>query len=419
MVKFFITLRKRSKLIVNYFVIMVVVFLVGCIVVFPNESVKAAYDGLNIWFTVVLPALLPFFIGAELLVGLGVVKFIGTLLEPVMRPLFNVPGEGSFVFAISVTSGYPVGVKISSKLRSDRLVSRVEAQRLVAFCSTSGPLFLIGAVSIGMFQSSEIGILLAIAHYTAAIIVGLLFSFYKSSSIKNRFVRNGSNDQLIKKAFRQLNANRRKSPSFGVLLGNAVRESINTMLMVGGFIILFSVVINILNIIGFIDFVSQGLYLLFKPLSLDLSIIRALLTGIFEITIGCKLAAEALGVDFVDKIAIAAFIVGWSGFSIHAQAISILGSTDINPYIYIFSKLLHGIFSYALVYFIYPIATIFFRFTTPTFSPYTDLSISAKLLSNLKLSIEIFIGILIVLLIFSMTVGIFMWLNSLRRSKKY
>ncbi|MGQ0438264.1 nucleoside recognition domain-containing protein, partial [Bacillus sp. B-TM1] len=35
------------------------------------------------------PSLLPFFIIAELLISIGVVKFIGVILEPLMRPLLR------------------------------------------------------------------------------------------------------------------------------------------------------------------------------------------------------------------------------------------------------------------------------------------------------------------------------------------
>jgi len=74
------------------------------IVRFPDEAFNAAVNGLDVWFTIVLPALLPFFIGSQLLMGLGVVHFMGVLLEPFMRPMFNVPGAGSFVMAMGLAS---------------------------------------------------------------------------------------------------------------------------------------------------------------------------------------------------------------------------------------------------------------------------------------------------------------------------
>ena len=63
------------------------------------------------------PALLPFFIGSEILMGLGVVHYLGVLLEPLMRPVFNVPGVGSFVIAMGLASGFLVGGNISTQMR--------------------------------------------------------------------------------------------------------------------------------------------------------------------------------------------------------------------------------------------------------------------------------------------------------------
>src|SRR5690625_7139719 len=65
---------------------------------FPDQSLEASIRGLKMWWEVVFPSLLPFFITAELLIGFGIVQFIGALFEPIMRPLFNVPGVGSFAW---------------------------------------------------------------------------------------------------------------------------------------------------------------------------------------------------------------------------------------------------------------------------------------------------------------------------------
>ena len=72
----------------------------------PQAALLASIRGLNIWWEVVFPSLLPFFIIAELLISIGVVKFIGVILEPLMRPLFRVPGIGGFVWAMGMASGF-------------------------------------------------------------------------------------------------------------------------------------------------------------------------------------------------------------------------------------------------------------------------------------------------------------------------
>ncbi len=93
-----------------------------------------------------------FFITAELLIGFGFVKFIGVLCEPIMRPLFNVPGVGSFAWAMGMASGYPTGAKIATRLREEKQLTRIQAERLVSFTNASSPLFIFGAVSVGFFM---------------------------------------------------------------------------------------------------------------------------------------------------------------------------------------------------------------------------------------------------------------------------
>ena len=46
----------------------------------------------------------------------------------------------------------------------------------------------------------------------------------------------------------------------------------------------------------------------------------------------------------------AAFILGWAGLSVHCQVLSFLGTTGLRVRTYLFGKLLHGLFSAALVW---------------------------------------------------------------------
>ncbi len=402
----FLFSKNINKNFFYYFIIFIVVLLICVIVLFPGQSVSAAYDGLIIWVTLVIPALLPFFIGTELLINLGVVKFIGVLLEPIMRPIFNVPGEGSFAFAMSITSGYPIGSKIVSKLRSDKILSKIEAQRLISFCSTSGPLFMIGSVAVGMFKSSNIGILIATSHYIAAIMVGILFSFYKSSIDSSRFYKSKNN--LFKRALKQINRENTNNLPIGVVLGEAVKNSFNSILLVGGFIILFSVVIQMLEILKIIDFSTSILATLLTPLEVSPLVIKTFLTGLLEVTTGAKLVADSTYIGLRTQVAITSFIIGWSGFSIHAQVLSFIGDTDINSNLYLLSKALHGIFSLLITYYVFPFFSDFFISSLPVFNSYEKMNLQNKFLFNFKLSAELFISILISLLLISLLAAFFL-----------
>src|SRR5699024_120367 len=136
------------------------IFLAFCMIIFPKETFAASLRGLNMWWEVVFPSLLPFFIMAELLIGFGVVKFIGVLFEPIMRPLFNVPGVGSFALSMGMASGYPAGAKISARLREEKQITKIEAERLISFTNASSPLFIFAAISVGFFHDVKLGLIL-------------------------------------------------------------------------------------------------------------------------------------------------------------------------------------------------------------------------------------------------------------------
>ena len=127
---------------------LITVIMTILIIIFSESAFQAALEALLVWWEVVFPSLLPFFIIAELLMGLGVVHFLGTLLEPLMRPVFKVPGVGAFAMSMGLASGYPIGAKITANLRRNKLCTKVEAERLISFTNTADPLFMVGAVPL-------------------------------------------------------------------------------------------------------------------------------------------------------------------------------------------------------------------------------------------------------------------------------
>ena len=100
-----------------------------------------------------------------------------------MRPLFNVPGAGSFAWMLGMVSGYPSGAKIGVLLREKNEISRIEAERLISFSNASSPLFIFGAIAVGFFHDAQLGILIAVCHYGSNIFSRNLYAIlrYKSN----------------------------------------------------------------------------------------------------------------------------------------------------------------------------------------------------------------------------------------------
>ena len=321
------------------------------LIMYPDPSLQASIRGLNMWWEVVFPSLLPFFITAELLIAFGMVRFIGVFCEPIMRPLFNVPGVGSFVLAMGMASGYPSGAKLTSRLRQEKQLTKTEAERLVSFTNASNPLFIVGVIAVSFFGEPELGILLAAAHYGGNILVGICMRFYGRSEPRSSYVREKG---LITRAFQELHETRiaDKRP-FGKIFGDAVVNSIQTLLMIGGFIIMFSVFNKLLFILGITDFLAYGLKLLTSIFGIPAELVVPMFSGLFEITMGGQMIAQASGANFFFPVIIVSFILAFNGFSVQAQVASILAETDIRFAPYFFARLLHGFIAAGLAAILY------------------------------------------------------------------
>ena len=121
------------------------------LVVFSQDNLRYAKNGLLLWANSVVPSLLPFFIATNLLSYTEVVPFLGRLLNKVMRPLFNVPGVGAYAFIMGIVSGYPIGAQIVSSFKEQDICNKEECERLIAFTNNSGPLFIVGTVGARPF----------------------------------------------------------------------------------------------------------------------------------------------------------------------------------------------------------------------------------------------------------------------------
>ncbi|MPM82143.1 hypothetical protein SDC9_129204 [bioreactor metagenome] len=114
----------------------------------------------------------------------------------------------------------------------------------------------------------------------------------------------------------------------------------------------------------------------------------AFLTGIAEMTNGC-LKVSVLNIEMNSKLALMAFALSWSGFSIIAQTLNIISKTDIRPQKYILAKAIHSVFSifYSLV--IFPILN-----SSLPASIFYDKSSAVSNVNTILLHISIFIIIL-------------------------
>jgi len=352
----------------TYIMAAIAVALTVSMVFFPEDAFSAAVKGLDVWWNIVFPALLPFFIGSELLMGLGVVHFMGVLLEPLMRPLFNIPGVGSFVMAMGLASGFPIGSILTARLRREEMCTKVEGERLMSFTNTADPLFMFGAVAVGMFGLPQVGLTIAAAHYLSSFSTGILLRFY--GRCQPNSPEECTRGSIIGRAFRALyDARQKDNRSVGQLTGDAVRSSVNTLLLIGGYIILFSVIIRIMTVVGVVGALARVLMFFLSPLELDPALTPALISGLFEVTLGSQLAGQAAAAaPLIQTVMVAGAIIAWSGLSVHAQVASIISGTGMKMRPFILARFVHAVLAAVYTYILWgPLAPVLSRYSAPVF----------------------------------------------------
>jgi sporulation integral membrane protein YlbJ len=321
----------------NYAFSIIILAFTICLIFYSNSNLNAAKSGLWLWANSVLPSLFPFFIATELLYQTNIINILGKIFNKFMKPIFNIPGEGSFALIMGIISGYPTGAKIAANFRKDGTCSKTECERLLSFTNNSGPLFIIGTVGISLFGSTSIGLLLFFTHILACLTVGFLFKFYKPHS--KEITVQPSNK------FHHTKTSNINLQNLGEIIGNSITNSISTILMIGGFIVLFSVIISILKTSKILYLLALTIQPILDFFNIPTSFATPLLTGILEITNGIS-AISAIHIKQISiNIIFTAFLLGFGGISVLLQVFSIIAKTDLSIKPYIIGKFLHGIFA--------------------------------------------------------------------------
>ncbi|WP_310551649.1 sporulation integral membrane protein YlbJ [Paenibacillus glufosinatiresistens] len=333
---------------------------------FPGASLASALRGVAVWWEVLFPSLFPFFVMSELMLGLGVVHLFGALLDPLMRPLFRIPGSGGFAAAMGYVSGYPVGARLTAKLREQGLVTREEGERLVAFTTSSDPIFLLGAVSVGFFRDASLGVLLAAAHYGGGLLIGLLMRFHGRRDRASRTPAAGprraepahsaggseqsaagSRGRLRQALAAMREARLKDGRSFGELLSGAVASSLQLIMVVGGLVVFFNVLMTLMDLAGILKLLVGAAGSLLHLLGFPSGLAEAVTGGVFEVTLGTRLAGEAQAA-LPYRAAAAAFVLSWGGLSVHAQVASILSGSGLRYLPFLAARFAHGLLAASL-----------------------------------------------------------------------
>ncbi|ACB85338.1 nucleoside recognition domain-containing protein [Natranaerobius thermophilus] len=415
-------MKSRGEKIRTLMLTLIIILIFSLFKVQSSAMIAGAKHGLTTWWEVILPALLPFFILSEFMVRLGVIHFGGTLLEPLMRPVFNVPGSGAFALVMGMTSGAPVNGTIATRLRNLKMLTSKEGERLIAFTSNSSLLFMVSAIPVGMLNRPDLGIIIAGIHYTTNIILGIILGQLSKYLDKSSQIKSQRNElaqpigliclfqKAVKSASEYLETN---YTGIRDMSKEIVYDSMIKVVYIGGYIMLFSVIIKLLFELAIIEQLYVNLKHIIPTAFRDINLISSFFAGLFETTVGTEMAVES-NQELVHILAVISFILGWGGFSIHAQVITVTAEADFSMNTFIATRLIHGFLSGLSVY----VVLIFLPvgqnlITTTALFERSDIFTLIKLLICYKVAL---IGLLLLLsiliLIFKPVIN---WLLSLIR----
>lgn len=373
--------------------------LVIMIICFPEASFQASLQGLQIWWKLVFPALLPFLILTEILIGLGIIQALGTLLHPFMRTIFRLPGVGGWALASGLLVGFPSGAKITSDLLKKGLLTREEGERLAAISHLCSPLFLITVVGVGFLQSARLGVALAIVHYISAL-AAALFLLNKADRQSQSIASKLQNQPAAGFIETMRDAYLQDGRPFGKLLGDSVSASIHALMLIGGYMMIFSVIINVISLSGIqesLHFFIQAL-LGFTYLGPDSS--SHILNGIFEIHLGAYAFSQSQEIPLVWQLAFMGAFLGWGGFSAHAQVSGLTNQTPIRYVPFFAARFLHGALAFILTLALWkPLQLFVLNESAPSFVPTLGRADESSSAFVLKSSWSSFIPTLLQLLV--------------------
>lgn len=292
---------------------------------FPSEVSAAAKDGLTLWFTSVVPALLPFFILSNLCMDYGVPEILGKFCRPFTERLLRLPGESAFVIITGYSTGAPVSAGLIATLRKKGQLTKRQAEDMLGFCTNVSPLFILSVVAVSFLGHPETGIQLGIIHYGSNFLLGLAVGFTRKKIPINKAKLSQS----------------RSWPPLGKALSDAVYHGVSTINLIGGLMVVFIILLHILDNLGI---TKEILLLLRNATDLDFT---GLFYGIWEITIGTKSLSETISYGQMQTALISA-ILAFGGISTAIQVQSQIKDTDLTLHRYLPYKGVQSIFAFLL-----------------------------------------------------------------------
>lgn len=270
--------------------------------------VDAGRRGLSLFSMNVLPVLFPFFFVTSLMVESGVFSQ--------GRQLNKSPGRiGITVWFLSILSGFPTSARMLGELYKNGRITRASAMRISTFTSTPSPIFVVATVGTILYGSTALGVVIFMSIIFGALANGLIYTRVRFNNCSVQAVQPLSHPKPLPE-----------------VIAIALQNSIQSILAVGGLIVIFFILGNQLD------------SLLDLPHSFDV-----ILSSLLEMTNGVFTAAQGgvgfdPGITFVSLLVPVA-ILAFGGLCVGMQGLIFAKNFGMPFWFYLLYKSTHTVLS--------------------------------------------------------------------------
>lgn len=281
--------------------------LIALILTNSAKSLYYAFNGLNLWFQKMIPALFPFMVLSGSMVRLQLTEGFASLFHPFISPLYRVRKNVTYAMFMGFLCGFPMGAKVTCDLLERNMITRKEAEFLLSFCNNIGPVYFLSFVLPLLRRKILLPYLIGM--YAIPLLYGLIMRHTRYCDL-DRVDFNSSYGNPME--------NKNKL-SILDQIDEAITASLQSILNLGGYMIFF-------NLLNLIPEAIAGLSPRFRALAV-------LLAPLLEITGGLSVLGDRL--PFVSLI-----LLPFGGMSCIAQTQSIIRRTGLSITCYIQHKLI-------------------------------------------------------------------------------
>lgn len=296
------THSERKRRILNNALPIICVLLTTLMLLF-GEDMKAGFiGGARLALLKILPTLFPFFILADLWSTVFEPSSSSKELHFFEKP-FGVSNGALSAFIIGMVCGFPLGVRSAVKQYEYEGIGQKELEWLCPLVNNPSAAFVISGIGAGLYGSISVGVYLYLSVIFSAVLIGIFSRPSLKISEKTHVITRQSFN-----------------------LTSSIRSAGMSSLAILSYIVFFSALIGLLR-----SFIKNELLL-------------TVISCFLEISSACSMTAFQFGGTEPLSLAVCAFALGFSGFSVHLQAFSFMPSS-LSKKRYLFTKLLIGILS--------------------------------------------------------------------------